>query len=224
MGIIKNNNRMKFASLAIAALIGAMSIEDVAAIQKRHHHHQPHHHSKMQTFEEPEAAAPAKPIDAEPQFQEDKDKLKKMKQEKKEKPEITEDEAAAKFKGEVDNLANEAAAKKSAKDVKKFEKLVKEEPESASYKEKLDKATTEVKVASVKVQEATVAKEQEAAKEKEDNKDFEKHKEEVTKTEEEALKVIAKTEKAKDVHIADAKTTSAVKEKLAKDAEEDEKK
>merc|ERR1712127_718247 len=211
---IKNNNTMKFASLAIAALIGAMSIEDVAAIQKRHHHHQPHHHSKMQTFEEPEAAAPAKPIDAEPQFQEDKDKLKKMKQEKKEKPEITEDEAAAKFKGEVDNLANEAAAKKSAKDVKK-----------------LDKATTEVKVASVKVQEATVAKEQEAAKEKEDSKDFEelkakveKHKEEVTKTEEEALKVIAKTEKAKDVHIADAKTTSAVKEKLAKDAEEDEKK
>merc|ERR1712127_25397 len=215
MGIIKNNNRMKFASLAIAALIGAMSIEDVAAIQKRHHHHQPHHHSKMQTFEEPEAAAPAKPIDAEPQFQEDKDKLKKMKQEKKEKPEITEDEAAAKFKGEVDNLANEAAAKKSAKDVKKFEKL--------------DKATTEVKVAAVKVQEATVAKEQEAVKEKEDNKEFEelkakveKHKEEVTKTEEDALKVIAKTEKAKDVHIADAKTTSAVKEKLAKDAEEDE--
>jgi hypothetical protein len=219
---------MKFASLAIAALIGAMSIEDVAALQKRHHHHQPHHHAKMQTFEEPEAAAPAKPIDAEPQFQEDKDKLKKMKQEKKEKPEITEDEAAAKFKGEVDNLANEAAAKKSAKDVKKFEKLVKEEPESVTYKEKLDKATTEVKVAAVKVQEATVAKEQEVAKEKEDNKEFEelkakveKHKEEVTKTEEEALKVIAKTEKAKDVHIADAKTTSAVKEKLAKDAAED---
>ena len=222
---------MKFSSLAIAALIGAMSIEDVAALQKRHHHHhQPTHHAKMQTVEEPEAA-PAKPIDPEPQFQEDKDKLKKMKEERKTKPEITEDEAAAKFKGEVDDLANEAQAKKSAKDVKKFTKLVKEEPESATYKEKLEKATDEVKVAAVKTHEKKVEKEQEEAKKKEDDKEFEelkakveKHKEEVTKTEEDALKVIAKTEKAKDVHIADHSTTGAVKEKLAKDAAEDLKK
>ena len=66
---------MKFRTLAIAALLGAMNIEEVAALQKKHHHHHPNHHSKMQTFEDP---VPAKPVDPEPDFQEQKDKLKKM--------------------------------------------------------------------------------------------------------------------------------------------------
>ena len=56
---------MKFSSLAIAALIGAMNINDVAALQKKHHHHQPHHHAKMQTFEEPAVKAT---VEADPQL------------------------------------------------------------------------------------------------------------------------------------------------------------
>lgn len=135
---------MKFRTLAIAALLGAMSTEQVAeaiAVQRKHHHH-PRHHSKMQTYEEPEK----KVVDPEPDFQEAKDKLKKMKKEKNVQPELTEDEAAAKFKKETADLADEAAARKDVKDVKKFDKLVKEEPESAVYKEKLDKAKAAVKV------------------------------------------------------------------------------
>ena len=146
---------MKFSSLAIAALIGAMNINDVAALQKKHHHHQPHHHSKMQTFDEP--AAPVK-VEADPQFKEDEEKLKKMKKEKHVKPELTEDEEAANFKKDVADLSDKAAAKKAAKDVKHYTKAVKEDP-LPSYKEKLAKAEEDVKVAAVKEHEKTVEKE-----------------------------------------------------------------
>ena len=146
---------MKFSSLAIAALIGAMNINDVAALQKKHHHHQPHHHAKMQTFEEPAVKAT---VEADPQFQEDKDKLKKMKKEKTVKPELTEDEEAANFKKDVADLSEKAAAKKAAKDVKHYEKVVKEDP-LPSYKEKLEEAKVKVAVAAVKEQEKTVEKE-----------------------------------------------------------------
>ena len=92
-----------------------------------------------------------------------------MEKERKQKPEITEDEAAAKFKEETKDLADEAETRKAKKDVKKFEKLVKEEPESAKYKEKLDKAETAVKAGAVREHEKKVEAEQEAAKKKEDD-------------------------------------------------------